>query len=97
MVKNLPRALLLALLVGSPVMAQQALWEEDRDTYLGPQRYHLMAYCGSGKEDNLKNKSFFASERVRGVEKEAQKTINSIDSLLSGMAAAMAIVCPSVW
>ena len=98
--KQLPRALLLALLVGTPVIAQNVTWDVARDFYLGPGRMSLMGRCGFGKSVNLNGVSVFNKEyrtinRKFLLEDGASEQL--ADTMQSGMAAAMAIACPNVW
>ena len=98
MVKYLPKALLLALLVGSPVGAK-LLWEEFRDMYLGIGRSDLMQYCAVGRIVNQNNLYYF-DPRLQNKNKEMMlskgASIEIADAMLAGQAAAMAVACPEV-
>ena len=98
--QHLPKALLLALLVGGPVMGQED-WKYYRDKYLGPDRTWLMVSCAGGRKKNQNNQSFwgdmetFVKDRAKieelGISATKQHAIGS------GLTAAMAVVCPNVW
>ena len=107
--KHLSEALLLALLVGAPVMGQeafylpplgqQALWEEFRDVYLGRNRSDLMEFCASGRKINKYGGYYFDPRtQKKKLELALSKGLSKkmADAMLSGTAAAMAIACPEV-
>lgn len=99
--QHLPKALLLALLVGTPVMAQRyaQTWDEFREALLGPNRAMLMASCAEARNFNRDNDYYFSDRwhrwrvnfyTARGV------SYQTTNALLTGLAAAMAIACPEV-
>ena len=100
MVKYLPKALLLALLVGSPVMGETVTWDFARDFFLGRGRSYLMEDCAIGRKINQIGEYYFdprlqnkTKERI--LSKDASIEIE-IDAYLAGRAAAMAVACPEV-
>jgi len=99
MVKHLPEALLLALVVAAPAGAKPALWEEFRDIYLGRNRSDLMEYCSSGRKIN-QDGGYYFDPRTQRKKKELMTSrglsIEMADAMLAGTAAAMAIACPEV-
>ena len=97
-VQHLPKALLLALLVGSPVMAQTYTWDQWRDVYLGPGRSQLMERCALGRSLNLKGLSYFDSRFIESRKADFLRQGLSEHFLAqsSGKAAAMAVACPEV-
>ena len=60
MVKHIPNALLLALLVATPVMAQLGKdWSWWREYLLGPGSDQLMTSCATGRAANKGGVSYF--------------------------------------
>ena len=105
MVKYLPKALLLALLVGAPVMGKPVTWDFARDFFLGRGRSDLMEECAEGRKINQIGAYYFDTrlqdkrkERMLSklLPKDASIEIE-IDAMLAGRAAAMAVACPNVW
>jgi len=99
MVKHLPKALLLALLVGTPALAQP-LWIYYKNQYLGPNRVFLMSSCNMGRANNLRGVSYFnriARDAMFDIHTKQGMTPDQAIAFLSGEAAAMGIVCPNVW
>ena len=98
MVKHLPKALLLALLVGAPAGAKP-LWEGIRDIYLGPERSDLMEDCAIGRKINQIGEYYF-DPRLQNKRKERMlskgASIEIADAMLAGQAAAMAVAFPEV-
>ena len=101
MVKYLPRALLLALLVGAPVMAQQKndyrFW---RDVFLGQWRNNLMEVCSDGKKFNSRGLSYWDYRVAKLNRDDALKRGEppaEFDAYQAGKASAMNIACPNVW
>ena len=97
--QHLSKALLLALLVGEPVMAQTYTWDQWRDIYLGQWRSELMSHCAEARNFNRDNDYYFSDRwhrwrvnfyTARGV------SYQTTNALLTGLAAAMAIACPEV-
>ena len=99
MVKHLPTALLLALLVCSPAVGQED-WTYYRDTFLGPNRSLTMGSCAGGKKKNQKNQSLWDLETTlkdRAKLEELGISATKQEAMMSGQTAAMAVVCPNVW
>ena len=99
-VQHLPKALLLALLVGAPVMAKQAEWEKYRDELLGPMRVKLMESCALGNKFNAAKLSYWepkSSQRLQNYVLSQGETLKKFLAYTSGEAAAMKTVCPNVW
>jgi hypothetical protein len=97
--KLLPKAVLLSLLFSMPVIAQIPEWQVFRDMLLGESRSRLMESCSNGRNWNSNGTSFWNPKLI---EEQRQHAIaggrgSSIDAVLSGQAAAMAIACPTVW
>ena len=100
MVKHLPKALLLALLVALPVMAKQAEWEKYRNQLLGPMRGKLMESCALGYKFNAAKLSYWepkSSQRLQNYVLSQGETLKKFLAYTSGEAAAMKTVCPNVW
>ena len=97
--QNLPKALLLALLVGAPVMGQTVTWEASRDFLLGSGRNFLMYHCGLGKQLNQRNESYWANKKTIAINKKFNKENGEelTHAMTSGLSNAMAVVCPNVW
>ena len=99
-VQHLPKALLLALLVGAPLMAKQAEWEKYRDQLLGPMRVKLMESCALGNKFNAAKLSYWepkSSQRLQNYVLSQGETLKKFLAYTSGEAAAMKTVCPNVW
>ena len=101
MIKHLPRALLLALLVGSSGCSQQSIsnepkatWEGAKAYLLGPGRHELMEICDMGRQLNSLGQSAYSEQAQSGVRK--LYSASNADAYLAGRAAAMAVVCPEV-
>ena len=99
MVQHLPKALLLALLVGAPAEAKPPLWEIFRDVFLGPNRSDLMEECAEGRKINQIGAYYFDT-RLQDKRKERMlskgASIEIADAMLAGRAASMAVACPEV-
>ena len=98
--QHLPKALLLALLVGAPVMAQKSDYRYWRDFLLGPAVDLLMERCATGRKSNAYGMTIF-SERLREIAvraflKDGWSLIEA-NAMVAGEAAAMRQVCPNVW
>ena len=100
MVKHLSKALLLALLVATPVMAQQNDYRYWRDFLLGPGMDLLMGRCASGRKANARGLSnfeeVFQKAFLRGLLKSGM-SLREANAMQAGDAAAMRPVCPTVW
>jgi len=101
MVQHLPKALLLALLVGAPVVAKPPLWEGFRDSYLqGGNRSTLMKNCSVGRELNQQGLNYWGDIYQRKVKERIMISTGISDQIYhemnNGLAAAMAIACPEV-
>jgi len=72
MVKHLPKALLLALLIGIPAMAQTLTWESWRDAYFGANRPQLIKMCALGRKMNLTGKSYWDPNYMQLVRQKAR-------------------------
>jgi hypothetical protein len=97
-VQHLPKALLLALLVGAPVMGQQE-WAEFRDLWLGQFRGNLMYFCNIGRRLNSNGQSYWeegTGTMARELSIKSGKSEETAKNILSGLAAAMAVACPEV-
>lgn len=99
--KHLPKALLLALLVGAPVMAQQQndyrYW---RDQFLGPGRNILMELCADGRKANRQGISYWDYRDQQAIREAALKRGRPpalIEAYEAGKASAMNNSCPNVW
>ena len=98
--KHLPKALLLALLVGVPAVGQTITWEGARDVYLGQGRSELMGNCSAGRELNQQGINYWG-DLYQGIVTERYMRRNNISdqvysAMSNGLAAAMAIACPEV-
>ena len=100
MVKHLSRALLLALLVATPVMAQQSDYRYFRDFLLGPAVDLLKEKCATGMKSNAYGMTIF-SQRLREIAVRAflkdGRSLIEANAMVAGEAAAMRQVCPNVW
>jgi hypothetical protein len=66
---------------------------------LGPARYNLMSFCGTGRKANRTGSSYFA-DIAPGVYQQTRGSGYSLEmvrDLSAGAAAAMAVACPDVW
>ena len=100
MVKFLPKALLLALLVAAPVIAKQAEWEKYRNKLLGPMRVELMESCALGRKFNAAKLSYWepkSKQRLQNYVVSQGGTVKEFRAYTSGEAAAMKTACPNVW
>ena len=100
--KHLPRALLVALLVGTTGCSQQSMsnepqatWEGAKAYLLGPGRHELMELCSLGGQLNSQGLSAFNQQAQLAAQKKAGSAANA-DAYLAGRAAAMAVACPEV-
>ena len=96
--QHLPKAVLLALLVGAPVMGQQE-WAGFRDLWLGQFRGDLMDFCNIGRRTNSYGQSYWAQgtdTMARELSIKSGKSEETAKNMLSGLAAAMAVACPEV-
>ena len=96
--QHLPKALLLALLVGAPVMGQEG-WAGFRDLWLGQFRGDLMDFCNIGRRTNSYGQSYWAQgtdTMARELSIKSGKSEETAKNMLSGLAAAMAVACPEV-
>ena len=100
MLKLLPKAVLLSLLIGMPAIAETLTWEQYRDIYLGKYRSLLMSQCADGKKWNQINKSYWDQALIERGKEELRKqslfTAN-FDAMHAGLTTAMAVACPTVW
>jgi len=107
-VKHLSKALLLALLVGVPAIAETRTWEHNRDIFLGAFRSTLMEDCAIGRKMNTADTSYWDPKIVEQHRQAVRKAALSggptetslyeqLEAIRSGQAAAMAIACPTVW
>jgi len=98
--RHLPKALLLALLVGTPAMAQTRTWENWRDEMLTWNRSRMMEFCEKGRRMNANGKGWFSRE-FNEIRRETARQngfkMADLEAFMSGSAAAMAIACPTVW
>ena len=100
MVKYLPKALLLALLVGAPVVGQEKDWKYYRDQGLGPDLSWIKVACAEGQKENQRNQSYWGYMETALKTRDALVAIHGAtkaDAIRSGLTAAMAVVCPNVW
>ena len=100
MLKLLPKAVLLSLLIGMPAMAQTLTWERFRDGFLGEGRSYLMSVCATGKKWNQIDKSFWDQALIERVKEELRKqslSTANFDAMHAGLTTAMAVACPTVW
>ncbi len=99
--KHLPKALLLALLVGTPAFGQEKDWRSYRERGLGPDRSWTMAACAEGRKNNQRNQSYWGdletTLKVRNELAAIHGSTTKAEAIHSGLAAAMAIACPNVW
>ena len=98
--KHLPKALLLALLVGAPAVGQTITWEGARDAYLGQGRSELMRNCSVGRELNHRGLNYWDGLYQREVKEKVMRSTGVSDQFYyemnNGLAAAMAVACPEV-
>lgn len=89
------------LLVADPAWPQETDWRGFRDYLLGPGRGYLMQFCADGRKDNSQGVSYWdpdlMAETVARFRARGNKSQADVDAWLSGLAAAMAKACPSVW
>jgi hypothetical protein len=66
---------------------------------LGPARYNLMSFCGTGRKVNRTGSSYFAdvAPRVDQQMRESGFSLERVREFSAGAAAAMAVACPDVW
>jgi hypothetical protein len=73
---------------------------------LGPARYNLMSFCGTGRKANRTGRkanrtgsSYFAdvAPRVDQQMRESGFSLERVREFSAGAAAAMAVACPDVW
>jgi hypothetical protein len=66
---------------------------------LGPARYNLMSFCGTGRKANRTGSSYFAvvAPRVDQQMRESGFSLERVREFSAGAAAAMAVACPDVW
>jgi hypothetical protein len=66
---------------------------------LGPARYNLMSFCGTGRKANRTGSSYFAvvAPRVDQQMRESGFSLERVREFFAGAAAAMAVACPDVW
>lgn len=98
--KHLPKALLLAMLVGAPGVAKPPLWEGFRDSFLGRNRSDLMSSCSVGRELNHRGLNYWGDLYQRKVKERVMRSTGVSDQVYyemnNGLAAAMAVACPEV-
>ena len=99
--KHLPKALLLALLVGASGCSRQSIsnepkvtWEGHKAYFMGPGRHELMEICDMGRQMNELGLSAYSEQAQSGVRK--LYSASNADAYFAGRAAAMAVVCPEV-
>jgi hypothetical protein len=66
---------------------------------LGPARYNLMSFCGTGRKANRTGSSYFADIAPR-VDKQMSGSgffLERVREFSAGAAAAMAVACPDLW
>ena len=92
---------IIVLLLGTPALALEGTtkWTVFRDIFLKEGRSDLMEFCGEARMRNAQGTSYWGvvvpEMRKRMIERGNPE--DGVRSFYSGLAAAMAVVCPDVW